>query len=66
VLLDPDDPGTVLARSPRPLLEPLALEQRDGTVPNVVFPTAIEKIGGQHFVFQRMADSSRPITPLWQ
>ena len=45
-----------VARSP--LLEPLAAGERDGTVPNVVFPTAIEEIDGQQFVFYGMADSS--------
>jgi beta-1,2-mannobiose phosphorylase / 1,2-beta-oligomannan phosphorylase len=58
MLLDPTDPGTVLARTSSPLLEPLTSEERDGTVPNVVFPTAIEEIGGQRFVFYGMADSS--------
>ena len=58
MLLDPDDPGTVLARTRRPLLEPLAASERDGAVPNVVFPTAIEEIDGQQFVFYGMADSS--------
>jgi beta-1,2-mannobiose phosphorylase / 1,2-beta-oligomannan phosphorylase len=58
MMLDPDDPGTVLARTSSPLLEPLALEEREGTVPNVVFPTAIEEIDGQRFVFYGMADSS--------
>jgi predicted GH43/DUF377 family glycosyl hydrolase len=58
MLLDSTDPGTVLARSSRPLLEPLTSEERDGTVPNVVFPTAIEEIDGQRFVFYGMADSS--------
>ena len=58
MLLDPDDPGTVLARTPSPLLEPLVPEERHGTAPNVVFPTAIEEIDGQRFVFYGMADSS--------
>jgi predicted GH43/DUF377 family glycosyl hydrolase len=58
MLLDPDDPGTVLARTPSPLLEPLIPEERHGTVPDVVFPTAIEEIDGQWFVFYGMADSS--------
>ena len=58
MLLDLNDPGTVLARTASPLLEPLALEEREGTVPNVVFPTAIEEIDGQRFVFYGMADSS--------
>ncbi len=58
MLLDPDDPGTVLARSPSPLLEPLTSSEREGIAPNVVFPTAIEEIAGQLFVFYGMADSS--------
>jgi hypothetical protein len=58
MLLDPNDPGTVLARTPSPLLKPLALEEREGTAPNVVFPTAIEEIDGQRSVFYGMADSS--------
>ncbi len=57
MLLDPDEPGTVLARTPSPLLEPLTAEERHGTVPNVVFPTAIEEVSGQWFVFYGMADS---------
>jgi beta-1,2-mannobiose phosphorylase / 1,2-beta-oligomannan phosphorylase len=58
MLLDPDDPGMVLARTPSPLLDPLVPEERHGTAPNVVFPTAIEEIAGQRFVFYGMADSS--------
>jgi beta-1,2-mannobiose phosphorylase / 1,2-beta-oligomannan phosphorylase len=58
MLLDPDDPGTVLARTPRPLLEPLTSPEREGMSPNVVFPTALEEIAGQRFVFYGMADSS--------
>jgi len=58
MLLDSNDPGTVLARTTSPLLEPLTAGEREGTVPNVVFPTAIEEIDGQQFVFYGMADSS--------
>jgi predicted GH43/DUF377 family glycosyl hydrolase len=57
MLLDPDDPGAVVARTPSPLLEPLTSGEREGAVPNVVFPTAIEEIDGQRFVFYGMADS---------
>jgi predicted GH43/DUF377 family glycosyl hydrolase len=64
MLLDPDDPGTILARSPSPRLEPLTSRERDGTVPNVVFPTAIEEIDGQRFVFYGMADSSIGVASL--
>jgi predicted GH43/DUF377 family glycosyl hydrolase len=39
-------------------------EERDGTVPNVVFPTAIEQIDGQRFVFYGMADSSIGVASL--
>ena len=41
-----------------PLLEPETVEERVGTVPNVVFPTAIATIDGRDFVFYGMADSS--------
>jgi predicted GH43/DUF377 family glycosyl hydrolase len=58
MLLDAADPGRVIARTPSPLLEPLAGEERVGIVPNVVFPTAIEEIDGRRFVFYGMADSS--------
>jgi predicted GH43/DUF377 family glycosyl hydrolase len=58
MLLDRDDPSLVLARSATPLLEPATAEETAGIVPNVVFPTAIEKIGDTHYVFYGMADSA--------
>ena len=58
MLLDPADPGTVLARTASPLLEPQTAQERRGITPEVVFPTAIEEIDGQRFVFYGMADSS--------
>jgi predicted GH43/DUF377 family glycosyl hydrolase len=58
LLLDADDPGRVLARTVEPLLSPEAPEERAGTVPNVVFPTAIEEIEGALYVFYGMADTS--------
>jgi beta-1,2-mannobiose phosphorylase / 1,2-beta-oligomannan phosphorylase len=57
LLLDPDDPSRVLARSAEPLLSPSAPEEVAGTVPNVVFPTAIEEIEGVRYVFYGMADT---------
>jgi beta-1,2-mannobiose phosphorylase / 1,2-beta-oligomannan phosphorylase len=57
MLLDPDDPARVLARTPEPLLEPETEHERSGLVPNVVFPTAIEQIDGVQYVFYGMADS---------
>ncbi len=58
MLLDPDDPSRIIARTADPLLEPATLDERVGTVPNVVFPTAIATIDGRDFVFYGMADSS--------
>jgi beta-1,2-mannobiose phosphorylase / 1,2-beta-oligomannan phosphorylase len=57
ILLDPDDPSRVQSRTAEPILEPETDEERDGTVPNVVFPTAIEEVDGTRFVFYGMADS---------
>lgn len=57
-ILDAADPSRVLARTSEPLLSPDTEAETSGTVSNVVFPTAIEKIGGTHFVFYGMADSS--------
>jgi len=58
MLLDPADPGRVMARTSAPLLAPETEAERAGTVPNVVFPTAIEEVDGQRFVFYGMADSA--------
>lgn len=57
MLLDPNDPSRVLARSEEPILAPETADERLGTVPNVVFPTAIEEIDGAHYVFYGMADT---------
>jgi predicted GH43/DUF377 family glycosyl hydrolase len=57
MILDGDDPSRVIARTSEPLLSAETEEERSGIVPNVVFPTAIEEIDGQRFVFYGMADS---------
>jgi predicted GH43/DUF377 family glycosyl hydrolase len=57
MLLDADDPSQVLARTAEPILRPETADERDGTVPNVVFPTAIEEIDGVSYVFYGMADA---------
>jgi predicted GH43/DUF377 family glycosyl hydrolase len=64
MLLDPSDPAVVLARTSAPLLAPQTASERQGTAPNVVFPTAIERIEGQPFVFYGMADSSIGVASL--
>jgi predicted GH43/DUF377 family glycosyl hydrolase len=57
MILDGDDPSKVIARTEVPLLAAETEDERSGIVPNVVFPTAIEEIDGQRFVFYGMADS---------
>ncbi|KNY04139.1 glycoside hydrolase family 130 protein [Microbacterium sp. GCS4] len=64
ILLDVGDPRTVLARSDEPLLAPETVEELQGTLGNVVFPTAIEEIEGRTFVFYGMADSSIGVAEL--
>jgi beta-1,2-mannobiose phosphorylase / 1,2-beta-oligomannan phosphorylase len=57
MVLDADDPSVVIARTLEPLLEPERAEEQQGVVPNVVFPTAVEQVDGDHFVFYGMADA---------
>ncbi len=57
MILDGAEPWRVVARSTEPLLQAETEEERSGIVPNVVFPTAIAEVEGQHFVFYGMADS---------
>lgn len=57
LLLDPDDVSCLVARTDRPLLSPETPEERVGTVPNVVFPTAIEAVDGESYLFYGMADT---------
>ena len=58
LILDAERPWQVVARSAEPLLAPVTEDERHGTVPNVVFPTAVAEVDGNHFVFYGMADSS--------
>ena len=57
MMLDADDPSQVIARTAKPLLVPETDDEINGTVANVVFPTAIEEIDGVRFVFYGMADA---------
>ncbi len=57
MVLDSADPSRVLARTDRPILAPETADEREGTVPNVVFPTAIEEVDGVRYVFYGMADA---------
>lgn len=58
MILDAADPSTVLARTSEPLLVAETKAETIGTVPHVVFPTAIEDVDGVRYVFYGMADSS--------
>lgn len=57
MLLDAHEPSRVLARTDKPILTPETADELDGTVPNVVFPTAIEAVDGVRYVFYGMADA---------
>jgi predicted GH43/DUF377 family glycosyl hydrolase len=58
LILDPADVTRVVARTADPLLEPEVADEVEGTVGNVVFPTAIEPAdgGGAYDVYYGMAD----------
>ncbi|MCO8277776.1 hypothetical protein M1L60_45115 [Actinoplanes sp. TRM 88003] len=57
MILDPADPSHVLDRTSEAIFVPETADEQSGTVPNVVFPTAIEEVDGVHYVFYGMADS---------
>lgn len=57
LVLDLDDPGKILYRSPRPVLSPESAEETTGVVNNVVFPCgAVVSPGGQIQVYYGMGD----------
>ncbi len=55
-LLDLEEPWRVLARSPEPILKPEAPYEREGDVPNVVFPEGAVILGDTLYVFYGAAD----------
>jgi predicted GH43/DUF377 family glycosyl hydrolase len=58
MLLDPIEVWRVLERTATPLLEPETGREREGIVPNVVFPTALDaRAYGTADVYYGMADS---------
>jgi len=56
MLLDRDDPGNVLYRSPYPILRPTEEFERIGDVNNVVFPCGAVIVNGTLFVYYGGAD----------
>jgi predicted GH43/DUF377 family glycosyl hydrolase len=57
MLLDHADPSRILRRSSMPLLPPEADFERNGFVPNVVFPTGIVAEGRSLFVYYGAGDT---------
>ncbi len=62
LVLDERAPHLVRYRSPEPVLAPALVQEREGIVPNVVFPTAIDRrddlgLPGRFDVYYGMADS---------
>ncbi|MHC4915686.1 MAG: glycoside hydrolase family 130 protein [Planctomycetota bacterium] len=55
-LLDAKDPSRVIARSPRPILRPTRLWEREGFTPNVIFPTGVVLRGDELTLFCGAAD----------
>ena len=57
LLLDPDNPAKILRRTAGSVFEPTAEFERDGFVPDVVFPTGIVEAGDSYLVYYGAADS---------
>lgn len=57
MMLDLKDPRRVLARAPEPILEPEATCEREGLIPNVVFPCGNVVIKDTLFVYYGGADT---------
>jgi len=57
VLLDKEDPSKILGQTNAPIFEPEMLYEREGIVPNVIFPCGIVCVDGELFVYYGGADS---------
>ena len=55
-LLDLEEPWRVIARTSKPILEPEEAYEREGDVPNVVFPEGVAVVGEELLVFYGGAD----------
>jgi len=65
MILDRDDPRKILYRSATPILQPMHVEERQGTVPNVVFPTGVDvRENGRIDVYYGMADAAIGVAKL--
>lgn len=57
-LLEREDPARVLSRAQEPILRPIADFEREGFVPDVVFPTALIDCGKTITAYYGAADSA--------
>jgi beta-1,2-mannobiose phosphorylase / 1,2-beta-oligomannan phosphorylase len=57
MVLDRHDPRRIVYRSKHPVLEPESSAEREGVVPNVVFPTAVDVRGRRLDVYFGAADT---------
>lgn len=57
MVLHADDVTQLVSRTAQPLLEPTTADERVGIVPNVIFPTAMDRRGDDFDVYYGMADS---------
>lgn len=58
LLLDPTSPSRVIGRSKEPIMLPTEDFEKEGFVPNVVFPSGIVRHGRQVYVYYGAADES--------
>jgi len=56
VLCDLKDPTTIIARTDEPIFEPEAVYEKEGEVPNVVFPCGAVLLGNKIFMYYGGAD----------
>ena len=57
LMLDPDNPARILGRTAASIFEPTAKFERQGFVPDVVFPTGIVETPNSYLVYYGAADS---------
>lgn len=56
ILLDPADPTKIIARSDEPIFEPEAKYEKEGQIPNVVFPCGAILLNNKFFLYYGGAD----------
>jgi len=64
LLLDPERPASVIGRSAGPILVPEADFEREGFVPNIVFPTGAVRRGDRLLVYYGAADTCTGLVEL--